>query len=204
MGEGVLYNLVFTEWRHCVSQHEVWRRGCYMTLFSPSDVTAFHRMKYGGGGVIWPCFHRVTSLRFTEWSMEEGVLYDLVFTEWRYCVSQNEVWGRGCYITLFSPSDVTAFHRILVQVRIYRRLLVGRDGHFDQSEAYEVFKWNGIIQRYKGYDQMNIIMLSEMARDLFNFNSKLSQYFPSNTTRTDTEEMPVLNLLNHCAENMHP
>ena len=23
--------------------------GCYITFFSPSDVTAFHRMKYGGG-----------------------------------------------------------------------------------------------------------------------------------------------------------
>ena len=41
-----------------------------------------------------------------------GVLYNLVFTEWRHCVSQNEVWGRGCYITFFSPSDVTAFYRI--------------------------------------------------------------------------------------------
>ena len=27
-------------------------RRCYITLFSPSDVTAFHKMKYGGGGVI--------------------------------------------------------------------------------------------------------------------------------------------------------
>ena len=41
-----------------------------------------------------------------------GFLYNFVFTECRHCVSQNEVWGRGCYITLFSPSDVTAFHRI--------------------------------------------------------------------------------------------
>ena len=41
-----------------------------------------------------------------------GFLYNLVFTEWRHCVSQNEVWGRGCYITLFSPTEVTAFHRI--------------------------------------------------------------------------------------------
>ena len=24
--------------------------GSYIALFSPSDVTAFHRMKYGGGG----------------------------------------------------------------------------------------------------------------------------------------------------------
>ena len=41
--------------------------GSYITLFSPSDVTAFHRIKYGGGGGIQPCFHRVTSLRFTEY-----------------------------------------------------------------------------------------------------------------------------------------
>ena len=88
-GGGFLYNLVFTEWVHCVSQNEVWGTGCYITLFSPSDVTAFHRMRYGEGGVIYPCFHRVTSLRFTKWSM-----------------------GEGCYITLFSKSYVTAFHRM--------------------------------------------------------------------------------------------
>ena len=35
--------------------------GSYITLFSPNDVTEFHRMKYGGGGIIKPCFHRVTS-----------------------------------------------------------------------------------------------------------------------------------------------
>ena len=56
-------------------------------LFSPSWQS--NTMKYGG-----------------------GFLYNLVFTEWRHCVSQNEVWGRGCYITLFSPRDVTAFHRM--------------------------------------------------------------------------------------------
>ena len=28
--------------------------------------------------------------------------------------------------------------RILVQVTIYRRLLIGRDGHLDQSEAYDM------------------------------------------------------------------
>ena len=26
---------------------------------------------------------------------------------------RNELWGRGSYINLFSPSDVTALHRIL-------------------------------------------------------------------------------------------
>ena len=57
-----------------------------------------------------------TSFVFTELANTmkygRGFLYNLVFTEWRHCVSQNEVWGRGCYITLFLPSDVTAFHRI--------------------------------------------------------------------------------------------
>ena len=28
--------------------------------------------------------------------------------------------------------------RILIQVTIYRRLLIGRDGHLDQSEAYDI------------------------------------------------------------------
>ena len=28
--------------------------------------------------------------------------------------------------------------RILVQVTIYHRLLIGRDGHLDQSEAYDI------------------------------------------------------------------
>ena len=28
--------------------------------------------------------------------------------------------------------------RILVQVTIYRRLLIGRDGHLDQPEAYDI------------------------------------------------------------------
>ena len=28
--------------------------------------------------------------------------------------------------------------RILVQVTIYRRLRIGRDGHLDQSEAYDI------------------------------------------------------------------
>ena len=55
-----------------------------------------------------------TSFLFTEQANTMkyggGFLYNLVFTEWRHCFSQNEVWGRGCYITLFSPSDVTAFH----------------------------------------------------------------------------------------------
>ena len=63
-----------------------------------------------------------TSFVFTELAnlMKYGgeFLYNLVFTEWRHCVSQNEVWGRGCYITFFSPSDVTAFHRISIMTSI--------------------------------------------------------------------------------------
>ena len=62
---------------------------------NPMTLTAFvftelaNTMKYGG-----------------------GLLYNLVFIEWRHWVSQNEVWGRGSYITLFSQSDVTTFYRI--------------------------------------------------------------------------------------------
>ena len=43
--------------------------GSYRTLLSSRDVTEFHRMNYGGGGLIYPCFHRVTPLRFTEYDI---------------------------------------------------------------------------------------------------------------------------------------
>ena len=46
--------------------------GGLITLFSPSDVTAIYRMG-------------------------EGVLYNLVFTEWRHCVPQN----RGLVVILW-------------------------------------------------------------------------------------------------------
>ena len=32
----------------------------------------------------------------------------------------------------------TSVNRILEQVRIYRRLRIGRDGHLDQSEFYDI------------------------------------------------------------------
>ena len=39
-----------------------------------------------------------------------------------------------------SPTDVfmDPWDRILVQVTIYRRLRIGRDGHLDQCEAYDI------------------------------------------------------------------
>ena len=35
--------------------------------------------------------------------------------------------------------------RILVQVTIYRRLRIGRDGHLDQSEAYDIVSFNELF-----------------------------------------------------------
>ena len=51
-----------------------------------------------------------------------------------------------CLLSMYPISyieDKYAIHqdhrgRILVQVTIYRRLLIGRDGHLDQSEAYDI------------------------------------------------------------------
>ena len=37
-----------------------------------------------------------------------------------------------------APAQTDARARILVQVTIIRRLLIGRDGHRDQSEAYDL------------------------------------------------------------------
>ena len=34
--------------------------------------------------------------------------------------------------------DNATWARILVRVTIYRRLRIGRDGHLDQSEAYDI------------------------------------------------------------------
>ena len=34
--------------------------------------------------------------------------------------------------------NIRSWARILVQVTIYRRLLIGQDGHLDQSEAYDI------------------------------------------------------------------
>ena len=42
-------SFIFTE----LANTKKYVEGSYITLFSPkSDVTAFHRMKYGGGGII--------------------------------------------------------------------------------------------------------------------------------------------------------
>ena len=38
----------------------------------------------------------------------------------------------------FTSNVSVSRSRILVQVTIYRRLLIGRDGHLDQSEAYDI------------------------------------------------------------------
>ena len=44
------------------------------------------------------------------------------------------------YLILYrlAKSKYSSWGRILVQVTIYRRLLIGRDGHLDQSEAYDI------------------------------------------------------------------
>ena len=51
-------------------------------------------------------------------------IYHIVYVCSRVCVRQAGV------INIFRA-------RILVQVTIYRRLLFGRDGYLDQSEAYD-------------------------------------------------------------------
>ena len=66
--------------------------GSYITLFSPSDVTAFHRMKYGGGGSHITLFSPSDDTAFHRMKYGGGVLYNLVFTEWRHCVSRKRNW----------------------------------------------------------------------------------------------------------------
>ena len=44
----------------------------------------------------------------------------------------------ACYVGIVNCFMTLTLGRILVQVTIYRRLLIGRDGHLDQSEAYDI------------------------------------------------------------------
>ena len=41
--------------------------------------------------------------------------------------------GGGCTQKTTASHRISAWVRILVQVTIYRRLMIGRDGHLDQS-----------------------------------------------------------------------
>ena len=53
-----------------------------------------------------------------------------------------QVSGSIFHLIVSSPLSLVtgkiARARILVQVAIYRRLQIGRDGHLDQSEAYDI------------------------------------------------------------------
>ena len=46
--------------------------------------------------------------------------------------------GHTIILNILLPSVRISWARILVQVTINRRLLIGRDGHLDQSEAYDL------------------------------------------------------------------
>ena len=64
--------------------------------------------------------------------------------EGRVLTLSREINGSTAIIHIITLSgrestvDVRVWVRILVQVTIYRRLLIGRDGHLDQSEAYDL------------------------------------------------------------------
>ena len=49
--------------------------------------------------------------------------------DWAFAVEAGQPRFRDCLLSRA---------RILVQVTICRRILIGRDGHLDQSEAYDV------------------------------------------------------------------
>ena len=94
------------------------REGSYITLFSLSDATAFNRMKYGGGGVILPWFHRVTSLRFTaSYSLCDPVHVDIrwisyeeyhpiLFHMFSTCIVHMDYWCTYPRVYLVDMKDV--------------------------------------------------------------------------------------------------
>ena len=52
------------------------------------------------------------------------------------------MWGFGGQLvstsSIFLINSLQTWARILVQITIYRRLLIGRDGHLDQSETCDI------------------------------------------------------------------
>ena len=64
---------------------------------------------------------------------------------WRWlcrliCLTFRRRWASVTFNNLSNLSEISwpASARILVHDTIYRRLLIGRDGHLDQSEAYDI------------------------------------------------------------------
>ena len=53
-----------------------------------------------------------------------------IFTSHYWLICHKKIYICTC--------NTHTWDRILVQVTIYRRLLIGRDGHLDQSEAYDI------------------------------------------------------------------
>ena len=60
-------------------------------------------------------------------------------------VTRTALWWALVTVTAVSTAYIgkqekgkKTWARILVQVTIYRRLLIGRDGHLDQSETYDI------------------------------------------------------------------
>ena len=65
-------------------------------------------------------------------------------TFYEVAVTPFHIQGDDLFLLIFNPLAAQwrlyplSWGRILVQVTIYRRLLIGRDGHLDQSEAYDI------------------------------------------------------------------
>ena len=65
--------------------------------------------------ILWNSMTSTSSSWLIQWSMGEGS-YITLFSPSDVTAFHRIKWGlweRGCYITLFSPSDVSAFHRII-------------------------------------------------------------------------------------------
>ena len=84
---------------------------------------------------MWPCLdavvHDVTLLSVTR----RRRYIRTAGSGWR---RTDPVWNHPCHQRQTATNTIQINRgRVLVQVTIYRRLLIGRDGHLDQSEAYD-------------------------------------------------------------------
>ena len=96
-----------------------------MTLYNNTEITIIHITGY---------FKNVDPLsKFQE--------FKVLLAKYPIFSNNLKAFNNSCKIQgllRFSRARTNSWARILVQVTIYSRLWIGRDGHLDQSKAYDI------------------------------------------------------------------
>ena len=113
--------------------------GLYLFIFPPSLHTYLKKATFSTHPSLpwngWICSQPITMS-----GRSRNLLYTLVIkikSESERTIAYR-LWWCTTDCAGYCPRCLVSRLRILVQVTIYRRLLIGRDGHLDQSEAYDI------------------------------------------------------------------